>query len=461
MGKINYQLPITNYQLPMTIANLCWNFAQIGLLLFPIMPALAALPIVAAILLILGQQFNTIIRRPLNWGIAIFSLGLVITATLAFKPSEAFLGLGNFLPFFLLFVAFSELIQTPFQLRRIAWILVIPSVPIVILGLGQLFLGWSVSGSLANILGSAIAPNGNPPGRMASVFMYANIFAAYLTIAFILSLGLLIEKLIVANRSSLIANSKENLQLPITNYPLPITHYQSLFLSIATIGNAIALILTNSRNGWGIAALASLAFALYLGWRWLVTVVAGITGAILWSAFGPDPIRQWLRAIVPAFFWARLTDEMFPNRPVALMRVTQWQFVASMIQQRPWTGWGLRNFTPLYEAKMHLWLGHPHNFFLMLTAETGIPATILFCSLIGWVVAQGVLLLKNWSGEERGRLIFFSYLVAFVGCILFNTVDVTLFDLRVNTFGWLLLAAIWGVVNRNREKIAEGDRKLR
>ncbi len=110
---------------------------------------------------------------------------------------------------------------------------------------------------------------------------------------------------------------------------------------------------------------------------------------------------------------------------------------------------------------MHLWLGHPHNFFLMLTAETGIPATILFCSLIGWVVAQGVLLLKNWSGEERGRLIFFSYLVAFVGCILFNTVDVTLFDLRVNTFGWLLLAAIWGVVNRNWKKIAEGDRKLR
>ena len=317
---------MTNYHPKSHIQNLCWNFLQIGLLLFPIMPGLAALPLVAAILVTLGQQFKAIIRRPLNWGIAVFSLGLVITSTLAFKPSEAFLGLGNFLPFFLLFVAFSELIQTPFQLRRIAWILVIPSVPIVILGLGQLFLNWSVSGSLANFLGCAIAPNGNPPGRMASVFMYANIFAAYLTIAFILALGLLCEKLLIANRSSLIANSKEN-------PPLPITHYQSLFLSIAVVGNAIALILTNSRNGWGIAALAILAFAVYLGWRWLITVVAGVTGTILWSAFGPDPIRQWLRAIVPAFFWARLSDEMFPNRPVALMRVTQWQFVASMIQQ--------------------------------------------------------------------------------------------------------------------------------
>lgn len=427
---------MTNNNPKFTIQNLCWNFIQIGLLLFPIMPALAALPLVAAILVTLKQLFNTIIRRPLNWGIAIFSLGLVITSTLAFKPSEAFLGLGNFLPFFLLFVTFSELIQTPFQLRRIAWILVIPSVPIVILGLGQLFLNWSVSGSLANFLGWAIAPGGNPPGRMASVFMYANIFAAYLTIAFILALGLLIENWGIGNKKD--------------NYPC-------LFLSIAVLGNAIALILTNSRNGWGIAALASLAFGLYLGWRWLIAVVGGIITSILWSAFGPDPIRQWLRAIVPAFFWARLTDDMFPNRPVALMRVTQWQFVTSMIQQRPWTGWGLRNFTPLYQAKMHLWLGHPHNLFLMLTAETGIPATILFCSLVGWVVAQAVLLLKNWSGEERGRLIFFSYLVAFFGCILFNTVDVTIFDFRINTIGWLMLAAIWGVVNRNWVKIAGLD----
>jgi hypothetical protein len=95
----------------------------------------------------------------------------------------------------------------------------------------------------------------------------------------------------------------------------------------------------------------------------------------------------------------------------------------------------------------------------MLTAETGIPATILFCSLVGWVIAKGVLLLNNFSGQETGKLIFFTYLVAFGGCILFNTVDVTLFDFRVNTFGWLLLAAIGGVVNCIQVKI--GDASVR
>jgi O-antigen ligase len=108
---------------------------------------------------------------------------------------------------------------------------------------------------------------------------------------------------------------------------------------------------------------------------------------------------------------------------------------------------------------MHLWLGHPHNLLLMFTAETGIPATLLFCSLISWVLAQSVLLLRVWSDVappadryqwHQDKLILFTYLVAFAGCTLFNLFDVTLFDLRVNTLGWLLLSAICGVVYRYR-----------
>jgi O-antigen ligase len=143
---------------------------------------------------------------------------------------------------------------------------------------------------------------------------------------------------------------------------------------------------------------------------------------------------------------------MYPDRPVALLRTTQWQFAWSMTQQRPWTGWGLRNFTPLYEAQMKVWLGHPHSLLLMLTAETGIPATIFFCSLVGWVMVQAVILLAKTRliSSLQNRLILFSYLVAFGACTLFNMVDVSIFDLRVNTLGWLLLAAICGVVYQKK-----------
>ncbi len=242
------------------------------------------------------------------------------------------------------------------------------------------------------------------------------------------------------------------------------------------------MIFTNSRNAWGLAVLAVLAFAVYAGWKKILAAVFSAVGAVFLSAFGPEPMRQYLRIIIPAFFWARLTDEMFPNRPTATLRTTQWEFAWSMTQQRPWTGWGLRNFTPLYQAQMQQWLGHPHSLILMLTAETGIPATLLLFGLVGWVLASGVLLVVNWPHfpvdtqeqeitEENStsyitnrvvyqdvdsgdRLIFFSYLLAFGACTLFNTVDVTLFDLRLNTISWLLLAAICGVCKEgigNRE----------
>ncbi|HEY9651714.1 MAG TPA: O-antigen ligase family protein [Coleofasciculaceae cyanobacterium] len=431
-------------RLPIISSQSVWKYTQFGLLIFPLIPALGGVGLALAILITLKQDYRQIIQRPLNWGLAVWSVWLAIASCFAYKPTEAFLGLANFLPFLLLFAAFSVLIQTPKQLRQLAWILVIPSLPIVILGLGQQFLGWASPKQLLNIVGWMLEPNGNPPGRMASVFMYANILAAYLQLVFIVSLGLWIESFYRWRQ-----------------HWTKIRGWIFLLLSVTVIGNAIALIFTSSRNAWAIAFLAALAFTIYLGWRWIVLAVATAASAILWASFGPELGRQSLRRIVPAFFWARLSDQMYPNRPVATLRATQWQFAWNMTQERPWLGWGLRNFTPLYEAKMQLWLGHPHNLLLMLTAETGIPATLFFCGLIGWVLAQGVLLLKNWSEVQpvevepnwnQDRLIFFTYLVAFGGFTLFNLADVTLFDLRVNTLGWLLLSAICGVVHRYQFK---------
>jgi O-antigen ligase len=80
----------------------------------------------------------------------------------------------------------------------------------------------------------------------------------------------------------------------------------------------------------------------------------------------------------------------------------------------------------------------------MLSAEMGVPATLLFYALIGWIVYSGVAWWRECT--DRGdRAIVFTYIVAFMACTLFSLLDVTLFDARINTLQWLLLAAIWGV----------------
>ena len=420
-----------------------WNYAQVGLLILPLWTLPGLVLLCYACLQTWRQQMQLILNRRLNWGLAGFGFWLIITTVFARYQQEALIGLANFLPYFLVFAGYSALIQTTAQLRQWAWILIFTSVPVVVVGFGQLFFGWMGHIQILWIvLDWIIAPTGNPPGRMASVFMYANVLSGYLVVAFSLGLGLWIE-----NLQTLLKHRHRK------------TWVQLGFLTITVIGNLLALILTDSRNAWAIAAVTALTFAIYQGWRLLVAGVAIACASVFGAAFGPLPVQHWLRAIIPAFFWARLTDQLYPNRPVPTLRKTQWQFAWSLTEQHPWLGWGLRNFTPLYKAQMHEWLGHPHNLLLMLSAETGIPGAIFFCSWVGWIVFQGLQSLVNWTDPSSSpeqlvsdKLIFFSYLVAFLACVLCNTVDVTVFDARLNSIGWLLLSAICGVVYHQKER---------
>jgi O-antigen ligase len=117
------------------------------------------------------------------------------------------------------------------------------------------------------------------------------------------------------------------------------------------------------------------------------------------------------------------------------------------MMERPWVGWGLRSFTPLYKEKTGVWLGHPHNLYLMLGSETGIIGLGLFLVWVGWIMAQGMRLCLTF---QEDALILFTYLLAFTGCIFFNTLDVTVLDGKLNVINWIILGAIAGTVFRGK-----------
>ncbi|MEY2983956.1 MAG: hypothetical protein RLZZ568_573 [Cyanobacteriota bacterium] len=404
----------------------------LGLTILPFNPILGVLPLLFAFLSPWIRCFKRLATAPTAKGWGILAIWLIFTTLIAQDKGEAALGLANFLPYFALFIAFSQVVRRFAHLERLAWLLTGSGLLLVVLGLGQVYGDWQSPGWLTAI-GTNLVAGGRPEGRMSSLLMYTNLLSAWLLLIFPLSLGLLIQARRGWGRAK-----------------IPTSPLLVWGLAATCVLEAIALGLTDSRSAWGIGLLIGVIYAVYLSWYWLVGLAGVITGMVLWAAFGPmgkAPLRQ----IVPRAVWGRLSDELYPDRSLTALRSTQWQFASQMFTDRPLTGWGLRNFTPLYEQAMNVWLGHPHSLPLMLLAETGLVGTALMLGLVGWILWRAVRLLItlaqfSQSPRRQGQfLLLMSYLVGFGALCLYNLTDVTLFDLRNNLLSWSYLAAIAGV----------------
>ncbi|MGD1938260.1 MAG: O-antigen ligase family protein [Cyanophyceae cyanobacterium] len=457
--------PEPRYQRP-------WYFAQFGILVLPFSPAIGATFCLAATILTtvslrkekekppllrgdrgipqgLGprqgsektREISRIPPQPLNkgggaffsphplpWILGAIALVMVLGIIGAVDQGEAALGLANFLPYFFVFWVLSRLVVGVNQLRQLAWLVVLGGGPVVGIGIGQLLGWWAGPVQILGVINWQLAAGGNPVGRLASVFEYANVTASYCVVVWTIALGLAVD--VWENRDRPRPNQK---------------------LAIASLGTTLALtaaglLLTDSRNAWALGLLMTLAWAVVIGWHWLWQGVMGVIAIILGAAFAPDAVAAPLRMIVPRFIWARLNDSLYPNRPVATLRSTQWDFAWDLSWQRPALGWGLRNFSPLYEGATQVWMGHPHNLLLMLAAESGWLATLSLFGAVGWVLARGFLVVRGLSRGDRP--VALSIWLGFVSLALFHIFDVTLFDVRIGLLGWILLAGVWGLVWR-------------
>jgi O-antigen ligase len=454
-------IPGANWQHPNPRLQSAWRFARIGFLIFPVLPSVGTLPIFMALVLTWVNSSAEILRHRVNWWLALLGLWSIVVSLSAIEPGDALLGLANILPFFGFFAAYSVLIQTLEQMRQLAWIFLLAAIPTILLGFGELWLGWggdiSIAGTPIHIWG--LTPGGNPLGRMSSLFGYATGLAEYLQMVFIFGLGLWVDTW---------ENRSDSLQPKLTfgksgalatkSVQTPKLIYLSVFLLLC----GTALIFTSSRAAWGGAIVSMLIFAVDQSWYWLLGVVTTLMAIIYSSAYAPSPIKEPLRAIVPRYFWARITDEMYPNRPDALTRMAQFQFAWKLTLERPLTGWGMQSFGKLYQAQSHIWVPQPHNILLMLSSSLGLPMTIGLVSIIGWVIARGTILFLDFPIEWRqSRTIFFTFLMAFGGFIMFNMTDVTLPDLRLNTLAWLLLAGICGLFYQSELSTVGGAASMR
>jgi O-antigen ligase len=399
---------------PPTADPLGWRCFQLGLLL------LASSAFLGGLLLAVAMLKGCVGRPPpladrVNRLLLLVAVLMVLGCFGASSGWLAWVGLANWLPFFLAFWAFQPYLSTAEARRRIALVLVVGTVPVILTGLGQLGLGWSGPfESLGGLIIWHIKAGGNPSGRLSGLFDYANIAGSWLVLVWPLALAALLQ-------------------------PGLRPSARGVVLAIVA-AMVVAVFLTDSRNAWGALLLAVPLVAGPGTWIWLLPfLMVGLVLVCLASLTTvPSVLQDPARLMVPEAIWGRLSDlEYGDERPLAITRLAQWRVALELIAERPWLGWGAAAFSVIYPQRTGHWHGHPHNLPIDLAVSHGVPAAVLLVALVLWL-----LLRSARTGMACGSLFDRAWWASALVLVALHASDIPMYDSRINVAGWVLLVGL-------------------
>lgn len=240
------------------------------------------------------------------------------------------------------------------------------------------------------------------------------------------------------------------------------------YYSAATAIIAAGLLASWSRGAWLGAAAAMLA-VLVLRSR-LAAVLSGVAvllvlAALLLGAFSPAIVPAPLAARlqdIPAYFGLGdvlsqpVTDENFS----VLERLAHWVAAQRMWEGAPWLGVGPGNYAHVYpQVRLPQWeeaLGHAHNIYWNVLAETGLAGLAAYLGLLGvtavWLWRKLRRAAPGRSEAERWRAaLLVGILGVFVHLSVHNGVDNLFVQGMLLQVGlWLTLAHIDDTARRER-----------
>jgi O-antigen ligase len=370
------------------------------------------------------------IATPVNQAYFGLSLWMIFTTIIAFNIPTAAGGLANFLPYFFLTAITSYIIRTPTQFIHFLWLLVLSSLMVSGFGVLQAVIDRPDWIFPKVIFDSYPIPMGfSPDRRIQSFFGHFNETAAYLLMILPIALHFALGKVKSISKS------------------------QQAIAAIALALGTCVLVLTGSRNAWGLAILGAVALAMYYRQWQLVAGFGIISLLITWGVFGQKfgLGGEAVRSLLPEGFVNRLASTVDPSLGAYAStadRLNVWQFALSLISQHPIQGWGLRNF-PLVAQSMGYdlrGLPHEHNLFLAIAVGAGIPALLWFIGIIGWTIWTSLksALIK----DSEGMIV-----VVTIGVMLFlmsGWLDLVLYEPRLSMVLWLLLGGMYGLTRHNK-----------
>lgn len=128
-------------------------------------------------------------------------------------------------------------------------------------------------------------------------------------------------------------------------------------------------------------------------------VVVAIAGLLAGTSVLPEPIVQRLTSFLPFVGIEDLRAvEVTDDNYASIERLAHWQAAVDMWADHPWLGVGFGNYEAAYPdyalPKWQLALGHAHNYYLNIGAETGVLGLIAYLGL--WSAA----LWQMWRASQ-------------------------------------------------------------
>jgi putative inorganic carbon (HCO3(-)) transporter len=181
--------------------------------------------------------------------------------------------------------------------------------------------------------------------------------------------------------------------------------------AVCTLLLAAALFLSFSRGAWLGAAAAigvMIVFAPKRLWMGAALAAVALIGLIGLSSAGllPSAISERLADAGTLLDIRDVRGVPINDANYALIeRQAHWQAALNMLTAQPWTGVGFSNYQPVYEQYRLLnWpmpLGHAHNIYLNIAAETGLIGLGLYLLLWISIFAVTFRTIRRAHGVER------------------------------------------------------------
>jgi len=207
---------------------------------------------------------------------------------------------------------------------------------------------------------------------------------------------------------------------------------QKLLAGIGLIITSLALLFSFSRGAWLGTVGGLLVYGLCQKRARLKVVILILTMSVL--LFGYPPLFHRLCSIIDLSYSSNHE------------RIYIWESTWRMIKDHPVIGMGMGNYLLFY--KWYIMPGSKitdasfaHNIFLQIWAECGIGALFAFAGIIIFTLLKGISLVK--SPDSSFKTIGLASLAAFVGILIHNQVDCTIYSMHIGPIFWLLTGIIF------------------